>query len=82
MYIIARVVVEEILIVIRSYFFCHFLDSAGNPGVSCQLYKVTNVTRPASEVGSALVFGVVSHIHCSEHMLKINFVAVRQDEIL
>ena len=81
-YIIARVVVEEILIVIRSYFFCHFLDSAGNPGVSCQLYKVTNVTRPASEVGSALVFGMVSHIHCSEHMLKINFVAVRQGEIL
>ena len=76
------IVVKKILVVICPDLLCHFLNGAGHTGIGRELKQVTNIACPAAEVGRALIAGVVRHIHCAEHVRKIDFVSVGYRENL
>ena len=74
-------IIQEILIVICSDLLCHLFDSAGDAGIMGQLYQIAYVARPASEIRSTLVAGMICHIHAAEHMAEIHFISVRKSKL-
>ena len=71
-----RYIMEKILVVVRADLLCHLLDRTGHTGIGRKLEQVTDVTGPAAEVSGTLVACVVGHVHCTEHMRKIDRIPV------
>ena len=76
------IVIQEILIIVCPDFFGHLLDCTCHSRIGRELEQVADIARPAAEVGSALIAGVICHVHCAEHMRKIDLIPVGYRESL
>ena len=76
------IIIQKILIVICPDFFGHLLDCTCHARIGRKLKQITDIAGPAAKVGSALIAGVVRHVHCAEHVRKIDLVSVGYRENL
>ena len=76
----AWIVIEEQMLVVRADLLRHLFHGAAHAVVLAELHEVADVARPAAEIGSGLVAGVIGHVHAAEHVGEFHLIAVRERE--